>query len=106
MWTGGDPMAEEPIRLGIVGCGGLTQSVHIPCVASLEAFRVVAVCDLREEAAQRAAARLPGSRADTEATRLLEEPLDAELVCPPRATHEEVTLAVWRRGPPLSSEQR
>jgi predicted dehydrogenase len=42
-------METAPIRLGIVGCGGLTQTVHIPCVASLEAFRVVAVCDLREE---------------------------------------------------------
>jgi predicted dehydrogenase len=26
-------METAPIRLGIVGCGGLTQTVHIPCVA-------------------------------------------------------------------------
>src|SRR6266851_4881624 len=97
-WRGGDLMAEEPIRLGVVGCGGLTQSVHIPCVASLEAFRVVAVCDLREEAAQRAASRLPGSRAYTEVARLLDQPLDAVLVCAPPAIHEQVTLAALERG--------
>lgn len=91
-------MIQEPIRLGIVGCGGLTQSVHIPCIASLEAFRVLAVCDLREEAAQRAAARLPGSRAHTDVARLLAEPLDAVLVCAPPAIHEEVTLAALERG--------
>jgi predicted dehydrogenase len=92
------PVENTPIRLGIVGCGGLTQSVHIPCVASLEAFRVLAVCDLREEAARRAAARLPGSRPFSDATRLLEEELDAVLICAPPAVHEELTLAALARG--------
>jgi myo-inositol 2-dehydrogenase/D-chiro-inositol 1-dehydrogenase len=91
-------METAPIRLGIVGCGGLTQSVHIPCVASLEAFRVVAVCDLREEAARRAAARLPGSRVFTATERLLDEELDAVLVCAPPAVHESMTLAALERG--------
>jgi predicted dehydrogenase len=91
-------MASDPIRIGIIGCGGLTQSVHIPCLASLETFRVAAVCDLREEAAHRAAARLPGSRAFTDAARLLDEPLEAVLVCAPPAVHEEVTLAALDRG--------
>jgi predicted dehydrogenase len=91
-------METAPIRLGIVGCGGLTQTVHIPCVASLEAFRVVAVCDVREEAARRAAARLPGSRVFADAERLLEEDLDAVLICAPPAVHEAVTLAALERG--------
>src|SRR5436305_5516423 len=92
-------METRPIRLGIVGCGGLTQSVHIPCVASLEAFRVTAVCDVREEAARRAAARMPGSRVYTEAERLLEEEeVDAVFVCAPPAVHEAVTLAALARG--------
>jgi predicted dehydrogenase len=91
-------MQSTPIRLGIVGCGGLTQFIHIPCIASLDAFRVVAVCDLREEAAERAAARLPGSQVSADAERLLEEELDAVLVCAPPAVHESVTLAALKCG--------
>src|SRR5947207_1732782 len=91
-------METRLIRLGMVGCGGLTQTVHIPCVASLEAFRVVAVCDVREEAARRAAARLPSSRVYTAWERLLEEDLDAVFVCAPPAVHEAVTLAALAQG--------
>src|SRR5262245_35277384 len=92
------PMNAAPIRIGLIGCGGLTQAVHIPCLGSLESFHVDAVCDLREEAARRAAARCPGSRAHTEWPRLLDEPLDAVLVCAPPLIHEEVTLAALTRG--------
>jgi predicted dehydrogenase len=91
-------MEADQIRLGIIGCGGLTHVVHLPCLGSLEAFRVVAVCDLREEAARRAAARCPGSRVFTEWAQLLEEPLDAVLICAPPAVHEEVTLAALAAG--------
>jgi predicted dehydrogenase len=91
-------MEKDPIRIGIIGCGGLTQAVHLPCLASLETFQVVAACDLREEAARRAAARCPGSRSYTEWPRLLEEALDAVLICAPPAVHEEVTLAALARG--------
>jgi myo-inositol 2-dehydrogenase/D-chiro-inositol 1-dehydrogenase len=91
-------MEHPPIRIGIVGCGGLTQAVHIPCLVAEESFRVVAVCDLREEAAKRAAARLPGSRAYTDSTRLLDEALDAVLICAPPAVHEAMTLAALERG--------
>src|SRR5260370_20285811 len=98
-------METAPIRLGIVGCGGLTQTVHIPCVASLEAFRVVAVCDVREEAARRAAARPPRSRVFADAGRLLEEEVDAVLVCAPPAVHEAVTLGALARGRHLFLEK-
>jgi predicted dehydrogenase len=91
-------MDQKPLRLGIVGCGGLTHTVHIPCIASLEAFRVVAVCDVRPEAARRAADRLPGSRALTDASELLKEELDAVLICAPPAVHEAVALAALERG--------
>src|SRR3954453_22157979 len=93
-----EAMETRPIRLGMVGCGGLTPSGHIPCVAALETDPVVAVCDLREEAARRAAARFPGSRVYTDAARLLEEELDAVFVCAPPAVHEAVTLAALERG--------
>jgi predicted dehydrogenase len=36
----------EPIRVGVVGCGQITQIMHLPFLTTLPQFRVSAVCDL------------------------------------------------------------
>ena len=43
------------VRVGIIGCGGIANSVHLPSLRDIAAAEIVAVCDLIEERAQKAA---------------------------------------------------
>ncbi len=46
---------KKPIRLGIVGCGQVTEAHHLPAINSTGAFKVEAVADLDAEKARRMA---------------------------------------------------
>ena len=38
-------MAEEQVRIGIIGAGGIFRSRHFPGLAKVEAAQVVAICN-------------------------------------------------------------
>ena len=44
---------ETPIRVGIIGCGGIS-AVHLNCLCRMENVEVVAVCDIKPERAEKA----------------------------------------------------
>ncbi|MHC4716873.1 MAG: Gfo/Idh/MocA family protein [Planctomycetota bacterium] len=45
----------ETVRVGVIGCGGIANSVHLPSLRDIEAAEIVAVCDIIEDRAQKAA---------------------------------------------------
>jgi len=46
---------QNKARIGVIGCGGMANSVHLPSLSELEHCELVAVCDLIEEKVQAAA---------------------------------------------------
>lgn len=42
----------KKIRIGVIGAGGIANSVHMPSLAEIEGCEVVAICDLHEEKAK------------------------------------------------------
>ena len=40
---------KKPVRVGIVGCGGIAQLQHIPSLLKINEAEIVAICD-RDEA--------------------------------------------------------
>ncbi len=90
----------DPIRVGVVGCGSVTQILHLPALAQLpERFRVSALCDVSPKVLDGVAARwnVASCFADHEAL-IGRANVDAVLVATPHAHHAEVALAAMEAG--------
>lgn len=83
------------LRLGIVGCGHIARA-HLTALREVEAFQVVALCDVNVAVAQ-SLATLVNSNApvfDDFGRMTREAKLDAALVCTPPTTHRDLVCAL------------
>ncbi len=90
----------QRLRIGIVGCGEVTQIMHLPSLAHLaEQFTVTAVCDVSDQVLQAVAEqwRIP-NRYHNYQDLLAQDDVDAVLVANPDAYHAEVALAAIAAG--------
>lgn len=87
----------DPLRLGVVGTGWIARD-HLAALGRLDGVRVVAVCDVDEERAARAAGEAEASAYSTWEDLLEREPLDAVWVCTPPLAHREPAVAALERG--------
>ena len=94
------------VRVGLLGCGRVAQSVHLPLLTQLPAAELVALAEVdpgRRAAAQRLA---PAARAFADYHDLLDlAELDAVVVCLPSALHASAAQATLGRGLPLYLEK-
>ncbi len=101
--------ARPPIRLGVIGAGGVAQSKYFPAVARLrmiwEPIEIAAFAEPREDHGRKVAA-IYGGRwyADYQAM-LAREALDGVLVLSPDTLHREHTLACLEAGRPVLVEK-
>lgn len=87
-----------PLRLGIVGCGGIAER-HARAAASSPAVAIVACCDIRPGAAETWAARYGCERAYADyAAMIAEHALDAVLVATWPSHHLEHVLGCLEAG--------
>lgn len=90
----------EQVRVGFIGCGGIAQG-HLRALNEHVHARVVAVCDVNPEAAERAAEKT-GAEAYTDYRAMLaRDDLNAAYLCLPPFAHGEVDQAVIERGLPF-----
>jgi myo-inositol 2-dehydrogenase / D-chiro-inositol 1-dehydrogenase len=88
----------EAHGVGILGCGPVTQAIHLPTLERLPEFRVARVMDIDPEVAEIVADRV-GSRWTTDADELIEDPdVDVVVVCSPNGFHAEQVIAACRAG--------
>jgi predicted dehydrogenase len=87
------------VGVGIVGCGRVATSWHVPALARVPGASVVAVADLDAERAARLAAQAGGARSTADYHDLLDDPqVDLIAVCVPVAGHAEVAVAALEAG--------
>lgn len=90
----------EPVPLVIVGAGAIVEELHLPALAALPGYRVIAAVDPRPGAADRLAARYAGARAfltlDAVPDALLAGA--AATVATPGSSHAALAEALLRRG--------
>ena len=88
------------LKAGIVGCGGIANSKHLPAIQKNGLAEVVAFCDIVEERARESCARFGGenARVYTDYRALLQEQLDVVFVCTPNRSHSEITVAALESG--------
>lgn len=89
-----------PIGVGIVGCGEVTQIVHLPTLAQLpEQFTPVALCDASAQVLQAVGERWGIAARTLDYRELCAMPqVDAVLIASPNAFHAAVTLKALRQG--------
>ncbi len=90
----------EQIRVGIVGCGEVTQIMHLPSLNQLNRqFKVTALCDVSEHVLQAVGDQwqVPKRYLDYHEL-VLQADVDAVLIANPDAFHAEVALAAIGAG--------
>jgi len=88
------------LRVGLIGAGNIFEKGYLPALSETEAVRVVAVCDLVLERAERAAAILGGTAetTTTAASVCSRADVDAVLVMTPTDTHADLAIAALEAG--------
>ena len=101
--------AKQPVRLGLIGFGGVALSKHIPAIARLKAIwepvTLAAVC-CRDERSGRRAEGIYGAKWYGAVPEMIgSEQLDGIIVCSPDRLHCEHTLACLEKGIPVLAEK-
>lgn len=95
-------MTAAPLGVGVIGCGHVARSFHLPSLARIAGARAVAAAD--PDPARLAAAGVPRRYASPE--ELLEDPdVEAVVVATPPLTHAAVARAVLDAGRHLLLEK-
>ncbi len=99
----------KKLRVAVIGCGMIANSAHFPALHALEAegkAEVVAVADIREEAALSTAKRHNVPNVYTDPQKMLDEiHPDFVAVCTPNVYHKKWTLAALRAGADVACEK-
>ena len=91
--------ADAPIRVGIVGAGGIVASRHIPGLRAMPGVEIVAVANRSLESSERAAAQFGISRAYESWEALIDaDGIDAVLIGTWPYMHRDITLAALESG--------
>jgi predicted dehydrogenase len=87
----------EPVSFGLIGAGGIAQS-YLQVFSGLEGARIVAVADIRFDAAASAAEVIGCDAFDSWEQLAARAKPDAVLICTPPATHPPIALHFLSRG--------
>jgi predicted dehydrogenase len=89
----------KPVRVGIIGSGGIAQAQHMPNYQKVPGVEILAVCDIKPETAKAAAEKFKAPHVFTDYRKLLKlKDIDAVSVCTPNAFHLKPTLAALAAG--------
>ena len=100
--------ANDTIRIGIIGCGGIANGKHMPGLRSIENVEMVAFCDIIEEKAQQAAKDYgtEDAKVYTDYKKLLEDKtIDVVHVCTPNRSHSFITVDALEAGKHVMCEK-
>ena len=92
---------DKKIRLGVIGCGGIANSKHMPAEKRNPASEMVAFCDIVEERALKARDDFgsPDGKVCTDYRELLsDKSIDAVLVLTPNNEHCRITVDALNAG--------
>jgi predicted dehydrogenase len=88
----------ERIKVGIIGTGGIAQTVHIPNFKKVENVEVSAIADINKEKIQYVAKKFGIKQTFTEWEKLMDSDIDAVVICSPNAFHAEQSIKAMEKG--------
>lgn len=88
-----------PVRVGVIGCGKIAQTRHLPELLDNPDAQLAAVCDPDGDRAKTVAESFGVPQAyDSHEPLLASSDIDAVVVCAPNALHAEISLQALRSG--------
>jgi predicted dehydrogenase len=88
-----------PLKIGVIGCGGIAQSVHLPLLSRLPQVQIVALAEADPERRAAAGQWARGASLFAGYPELLRESeAEAVLICLPNALHAEAAIASFENG--------
>lgn len=89
----------EPVRLGLIGLGQVVTLRHLPALAKLAQYKIIAAAEIDRERGQRVAAQYAIPSVGSDARAVLEMPeVEAVAICTPPATHATLLGAALDAG--------
>lgn len=96
----------HPVRIGVIGCGRVTERHHLPALRSIPEAEVVALADINPDSLRRVGDQFHITHRYTEVSALVNDPaVDAVAVCLPPRLHVEAALAALDAGKHLFIEK-
>jgi predicted dehydrogenase len=84
--------------VGILGCGPVTQAIHLPTLERIPRFHVARVMDVNASVAEQVASRV-GSAWSTDVDEVIADPdVQVVVVCSPNGFHADQVIAACRAG--------
>jgi len=87
----------DKLRIGIIGTGGMG-SFHVGCVQDIDEVQLVAVCDIRPEAAKPHSEKYSIPAYDDHKKLLRKEKPDFVIVATPHPTHMKIAVDAMKNG--------
>ena len=100
--------ANDIVRVGIIGCGGIANNKHLPALTKLKDVKVVAFCDIIEKKALKARDKFGDESCSvyTDYKQLLEDKtIDVVHVCTPNRSHSFITVDALESGKHVMCEK-
>jgi predicted dehydrogenase len=92
-------MGSFPVKVGVIGCGKVAMSRHLPTLALLKSAEVVAIADVDRKGLERAKEKFGIEKSyDSHSQLLRETDADAVIICVPLPFHAEVALDAIAAG--------
>ena len=88
----------DPIRVGVIGTGAISQVVHVPIFAEREDVELVVVADADEHKAEALSKRFGVPHVLSAEETFARADLDAVVICTPNHLHEEMSIAALEAG--------
>ncbi|MGB8700277.1 MAG: Gfo/Idh/MocA family oxidoreductase [Thermosynechococcaceae cyanobacterium] len=90
-------MAKQPLQFGLVGAGGIAQA-YVQAFAQTDLAQLVAIADVRAEAATAMAEAAKCQAFDSHQSMLAQTDLDAVVICTPPITHPDLCIDLVQQG--------
>ncbi len=95
----GSGLLMSPVKIGIVGCGRIARTVHVPIVSRMPRVELAALADPDAQRLEEAMRKAPHARPFRDYRELLAlADLDAVVICLPNAKHAEAAVMALQRG--------
>ena len=89
----------EKIRIGVLGCGSISEIAHFPAIAKREDALLAAVCDINPKFAEDSAAKWKAENCYTDYRVMFEKcKMDAVIIATPNNGHRNQVFAAARTG--------
>ena len=100
--------SKKKLKVGIIGCGGIAFTKHMPSLAKLDTVEMVAFCDIEGEKAEKAARKYgtEDAKVYSDYKELLEDAaIDVVHVCTPNKSHGFITVDALEAGKHVMCEK-